>query len=457
MTDSQTLQFELPVERQRGQRLAKRFREIFSAEPQFLVRAPGRVNLLGEHTDYNGLPVLPMAIDRSVLIAGRMRRDPCLRLTNCDARFSPRQFELSDTIAPYADGDWGNYAKAAAQGLVLRAGKALERGADLLVEGNVPQGAGLSSSSAFVVAVALAVLAANKRHETPEVLAEILPSAERYVGTLSGGMDHAISLLARSGHALRIDFFPLRVRPVPLPANYAFVVCHSLVPAEKSAAAKQRYNQRVLECRLACRLFEVALGNALPRSLTTLGDLATLFPGRHLTEFMAYLTPWLPDRPLGLAEVAALINTPVESLRRACQIPQGAPDAFAVLRRTRHVLSEAERVDQAERALRNGDDLSFGTLMDASHASCRDSYEISCTEIEDLVRVAKDGGALGTRLTGAGFGGCTVSLVARDRTDAFIAHLDRFFYARRLSSRSQASAWRFVFNAQRGAETCRLR
>jgi galactokinase len=199
------------------------------------------VNLLGEHTDYNMLPVLPMAIERSVLIAGAARADRTVTLRNSGA-FAERSFALAERIPKFADGDWGNYAKAAAQGLIDD-GCRLDRGADLMVEGDVPNGAGLSSSSALVVASALALLAANDEEIPFERLAEILSRAERYVGTLSGGMDQAISLLARKGHALRIDFAPLRHRVVPLPPEYAIVVCHSLVQAEKSGA-KQAITDR---------------------------------------------------------------------------------------------------------------------------------------------------------------------------------------------------------------------
>src|SRR5207302_10050758 len=202
-------------------------------------------------------------------------------------RFTPRRYELTDAIPPYTGGDWGNYSKAAAQGLVRHCGAALRHGADLLVDGNIPSGAGLSSSSALVVANALALLAANDVDIPYETLAELLPEAERYVGTLSGGMDQATSLLARDGHALRIDFFPLRVRTVPLPAGYSIVVCHSLVQAEKSGAARNAYNLRVVECRLACRVLEHALSGRSTHTVNTLGQFMRLYPGRAPEAFLA--------------------------------------------------------------------------------------------------------------------------------------------------------------------------
>jgi len=440
-------------EEERASRLIDTFRATIGRPARCVVRAPGRVNLLGEHTDYNGLPVLPMAIDRSVLIALAPRADRTMRLFNTAARFARRTYTLSDTIAAYAGGDWGNYSKAAAQELARHCGAQLQHGAELLVDGNIPSGAGLSSSSAVVVANALALLAANDVDLPYETLAELLPIAERYVGTLSGGMDQATSLLARAGHALRIDFFPLRVRTVPLPAGYSVVVCHSLIQAEKSGAARQAYNLRVIECRLVCRVLESLLGAVLPRRLNTLGDLAVLFPHRTLFEFMPYLTAQLPERPLSLGEVAALIGTSPQRLHDECG---AVGDSFALLRRARHVLSEADRVEQAEKALRAGDAAAFGQLMDASHGSCRDDYEISCAELEELIGIAKDAGAVGARLTGAGFGGCTVNLVPETEVPGFLTRIDRYFYRSRLAHSQRVGDYRFIFKPQAGASVFRL-
>jgi galactokinase len=440
------------MEEERAAVLADQLRGYAGRPVTCVVRAPGRVNLLGEHTDYNGLPVLPMAIDRSVMIAVAPRDDRRVRLFNTAAHFPAREYELSDSIPPYADGDWGNYSKAAAQGVVRHVGERLRRGADLLVDGTIPSGAGLSSSSALVVANALALLAASEVEVGYEQLAELLPGAERYVGTLSGGMDQATSLLARAGHALRIDFFPLRVRCVPLPPGYSVVVCHSLVRAEKSGAAKRGYNLRVIECRLACRVLDRALASCLPRGLHALGDLAALFPGRALLDFLPYLALRVPERPLALHEVAACIGTSPDQLRAECAIAAAVGDSFNLVRRVRHVLSEAERVNEAEQALRAGDAAAFGQLMDASHGSCRDDYEISCPELEELIRIAKEAGATGARLTGAGFGGCTVNLVADDAVVSFLTRVDRYFYRTRLQCSARVTDYRFVLRPCGGAE-----
>jgi galactokinase len=378
-----------------GEALAARFAARYGRPPTVLVRAPGRVNLIGEHTDYNGLPVLPFAIDREIRLAAAPRDDGRVAVATASERFPPRDYALAPRIAPGRAGDWANYHRAGAQGLIDALGGAV-RGGDFLVEGDVPPGAGLSSSSALVVGSMLALLAVSGRDLPRHALAELAATAERYVGTHSGGMDQAVCLLAQPGHALRIDFFPLRTRPVPIPPGAAFVVCHSLVEAQKSGAARDAYNQRVRQGGLACRIFDRLLGGGPP--LANLGELRRRVPDRRLHEWVAHFTAAEPP-----------------------------PDPVLV-RRVRHVLSEAERVDAAEQALAQGDWRHLGALMDASHASCRDDYEISCDQLEALVAAARAAGALGARLTGAGFGGCTINLVRAGEAERFVARMEETFY-----------------------------
>lgn len=367
----------------------------FGRPPAVLVRAPGRVNLIGEHTDYNGLPVLPFAIDRAVRIAAAARADGELHVASLAERFPPRAYALATAIAPAAAGDWSNYHRAAVQGVVDALGVAALGGGEFLVAGDVPPGAGLSSSSALVVGSMLALLAVHGRGIAPLCLAELGAAAERYVGTESGGMDQAVCLLAQAGCALRVDFDPLRARPVAIPPGAAVVVCHSLVEAEKSGAARDAYNRRVAECRRACRRFDALVGGA---PLAHLGELRRRCPERSSGDWVERLAAAVP----------------------------AADDVL--VRRVRHVLGEAERVDAAEVVLAAGDWPALGTLMDASHASCRDDYEISCPALEEVVAAARAAGALGARLTGAGFGGCTVNLVRAAEARSFIETMERTFY-----------------------------
>jgi galactokinase len=355
-----------------------RFAERFGASPTHLVRAPGRVNLIGEHTDYNGLPVFPMAIPPAVVLAVRPRLDPRVRLSNADARYAPREFEIGTEIAPFPAGDWGNYAKAAAQALARRV--PLFRGFDALIEGDIPEAAGLSSSSALVVACSLALLAANGAELDPRELMALAASAERYVGTQSGGMDQAICLGGREGRAVLIEFEPLRLRPTPVPSDWRFVVANTFVEARKSGAAQAAYNARVRECAEALR----AIG----------------FPARGYRDLAA-------THPLGELLEAAEKKLP-DPLRR----------------RFRHVVTEAARVEDARAAMLEGDLEAFGRLMDASHASLRDDYDVSCPELDALVELARGAGAAGARLTGAGFGGCIVALCRASRLEGLLAGLE---------------------------------
>src|SRR6266699_3774437 len=296
-----------------------------------LVRAPGRVNLIGEHIDYCGLPVLPMALSRGVRIAFERRADRGTRLVNADARFAPSFFTIETSIPPAPAGDWSNYARAAAQALAQRCPDL--RGVDALVQSDLPIAAGLSSSSALVVALALALLHANRVTVPPLELMELLAQGERYVGTAGGGMDQAIILGARAGCASRIDFRPLRLTPTPVPAGWQFIVAWSLVHAEKSGAARQSYNERTRQCDEARRLVATRLGQR---------------------EDINY--------------PALLAAAPVEQLLEVA----GATGSDVLARRFRHVVTEGIRVRQAEAAMAAHDLAACGLLLDASHQSLRD-------------------------------------------------------------------------------------
>lgn len=433
-------------------RLLERFAAHAGRPARVLVRAPGRVNLIGEHTDYNGLPVLPMAIDRQIWVAGAPRDDATVRIFTDGARYGERTYTLAAEIPRFAAGDWGNYHKAAAQGLLTALGADALRGGDFLIAGDLPSGAGLSSSSALVVGSMLALLAVSGRTMDRAALAELAATSERYVGTQSGGMDQAVCLLAEADHALRIDFDPLRTRVVPIGPGAAIVVCHSLVEAEKSGAARAAYNRRVAECRFACRVLDRMLDRSRP--LAHLGELRTAYPDRSLRECAALLERTLPGRALTLDELAAATGVPIDTLSAAVEPDADREATYAVVRRARHVCSEAERVDAAERALAAADWAALGDLMNASHASCRDDYEVSSAALEELVAAARAAGALGARLTGAGFGGCTVNLVPAAEAARFIAALEGTFYRDRPAARLREHA--FVVTPSAGASVHRV-
>ena len=355
------------------------------APPGGVAVAPGRINLIGEHIDYNGLPVLPMALDRNVRLAFEVLEQATVELEG-DAPHNPFAFRLDRATESAPRGHWSNYVRAAARGLQDH-GVELKRGIRGTVTGTLPVAEGLSSSSALVVASALALLHANEAEVEALELAALLARAERYVGVQGGGMDQAASLCGKQGHALRIDFGPLRVTPVPVPEGWRWVVASSLTRAEKAGAVRELYNERRAQC-------EEALERVGRRS-------------------------WLGVVEADEDEFAAILAGARTSL------------PLTLWRRFRHVATEGRRVIEAERALRSEDMAAFGRLMNASHSSLRDDFGVSTQALDDIVSVALDAGAAGARLTGAGFGGCAVALCRANRAKALIeALIDRFYTPR---------------------------
>jgi N-acetylgalactosamine kinase len=447
-------------------RLAESYRSLFGGGAVCVARAPGRVNLIGEHTDYNGLPVLPFAIQRDFAAMFAPRRDDRVVVSNLDPAFSEREFRLEHSIPPSPVGDWVNYVKAAAQGIMDHmssggSGPQHVKGFQAVIDGTIPPAAGLSSSSALVVLGAMMLLRANGLPIPPLELAGLLARAEHYVGTQGGGMDQAASLLCRSGHALKIDFFPLRATPVELPEEGVFVVANSLVRAAKTMGAMEMYNRRPIECRLALAVlrqsFEGAPVEDFPIGL--IGDLNTSTLGMPRSRIDEIAAAALHETPYTLSEIASIVGkSPEETARKYCAGKDGSifpqpPDGFKLFPRYRHVVEEGARVEQSLDALRAGDLGKLGDLMNQSHQSCRDLYEISCPELDALVSRALEAGALGSRLTGAGFGGCTISLVRKADVERFRERLIGSYY-REFLARNEPDYSSIVFpcKAVNGAE-----
>ena len=392
------------------------------------VLAPGRVNLIGEHTDYNGLPVLPMAIDRAIRVDFRVSGEAMVRLDSPEARFARCEFRLDDPIAAAAQGDWSNYVRAAALGIGEH-GVELRYGIEGTVAGDVPVAAGLASSSALVVATALALLKANEV-EIPDIeLAALLARAERFVGLQGGGMDQAACLHGVVGHAMRIEFEPLRVTPVAMPKWWRWVVASSLVSAEKSGGARDAYNERARQCREALEGVgggggeDVGGGGVRETEDVQGGGVASRPTYRDL----------VADHDLdGVLRRAREVLSPV------------------LFRRFRHVVTEGHRVALAEEAMRNGEMDRFGDLMVQSHDSLRDDYEVSTAELDEMVEIVLKAGATGARLTGAGFGGCIVALCETRAVTPVMQALATRFYAPRLGGPPRRDVM-FVAKPARGA------
>ena len=292
-------------------------------------------------------------------------------------------------------GAWGNYAKAPANELARRF--AIWRGFDGVFTSTIPVASGLSSSSAIVNAVGLALAHVNEVPAEPRAFAEIMASAERYVGTAGGGMDQAISLGARNRCAAKITFKPLRLRHVNVPDDWCIIVADTGKRAEKSGPARVAYNLRRKECAEALRIM--------------CGHLATA----DITEKLHTSYPSL----VKAVDADTLVSV-------ASQVLKGN-----LLRRFRHVVTEAARVEEAVDRLFAANVTGFGALMDASHASLRTDYHVSSAELDELTEVAREGGAAGARLTGAGFGGCVVALADRWTVGSVLETLVAEYYERR--------------------------
>ena len=407
-----------------------------------IARAPGRVNVIGEHIDYNGLSVLPTAIDREIAIAFSATESSDVALTNLNPRFGDRSFALSGDIEPFGPGDWGNYAKAAAQALWKWAEKNSPDSLPLkgfrgCAGGTIPPGSGLSSSSAMVVAAAFALIRVNNLRIDSLELASLLARGERYVGTEGGGMDQAASILSKPGNVLKFSFNPLCAIPISLSDECVFVIANSMVQASKAGPARTAYNTRVAECRLGLQMLKTISRKDSPEieNAVLLGDVMACVPDWRS------LIDELPERGVSLAAVSEYCGMDEAEVRNSClrcrdgsflDEPAGG---FQVKRRCRHVLTEGERVDLAARAIREGrlDDL--GRYMDESHESCASDYEVSCKELDELVGILRRHGALGARLTGAGFGGCAVAAVRFHDAENLIEGVSHDYYQTYLTSK----------------------
>jgi galactokinase len=344
------------------------FEQYYGIHPHLIVRAPGRVNLIGEHTDYNDGFVFPAAIDRATYVAARPRDDHRIHVVAADLH-DEDEFAL-EAIERSSTHPWSDYIRGVAKSLLV-AGHVLG-GANLLITSDVPRGAGLSSSAALEVATGYAFQLLNRLNILGEELALLAQGAENsFVGVQSGIMDQFISALGQRDHALLLDCRDLSYRPVPLPHDTQIVVCDSHI---ERALAGSAYNQRRQECDQAVLIFK----------------------------------QWYP-------KIIALRDVTIAQFEaHAADLPQ------PVRARALHVVGENDRTLRSAAALEAGDLATFGRLMNESHASLRDNYEVSTPDMDTLVEAAwRVPGCYGSRLTGAGFGGCTVSLVRKDAVAQF--------------------------------------
>ncbi len=406
-----------------------------AGEP-FVCRVPGRVNLMGEHLDYNGLPVLPMAIDRALYVAFAPNRDGQFRLANQNSAFAEATFENGPSIPPSETGAWENYAKAAVQGLNESLSVTEPVGLDVLIDSDLPDSAGLSSSSALVVGIGMAYLAAlgyTLGEDMPRLkLAGILAGAEHYVGTAGGGMDQTAILMGEENCAVRINFIPFQVDPVPLPDGVSVIVCNSLVKATKTGGVQERYNAGPASCSLIAALINAHLQKEFGDEfeIECLGELWYGSLCFNRTEVKKLFETVLPEVRITPKQIAERLNMPLKMVQEYWldSMPE-EPEGLPLQARARHIFSEYYRVEQGRDALLAGDVHTFGRFMNGSQESCATDYGISTPELDALCRALNAAGCLGARLTGAGFGGAVVALVSTPQVDDVLEEIATTYYS----------------------------
>ncbi|KAF9677193.1 hypothetical protein SADUNF_Sadunf08G0082400 [Salix dunnii] len=458
--------------------LKSKFLQIFGHPPDVFARSPGRVNLIGEHIDYEGYSVLPMAIRQDTIVAIRKNHaEKVLRIANVNDKYTDCTYPIDpNQEIDLKNHKWGHYFICGYKGFYEFAkskgvdmGEAV--GLDVIVDGTVPTGSGLSSSAAFVCSATIAIMAAFdvnfpklELESTSSVLgiqnallycqnfvskeiAQLTCECERHIGTQSGGMDQAISVMAKTGFAELIDFNPIRATDVKLPAGGTFVIAHSLAESQKAVTAATNYNNRVVECRLASIVLGIKLGMKQQDAISnvkTLSDVEGLCVSfansRGSTDPVVAIKELLKDKPYTTEEIKEITGESLQSIFK------NSPSSLDVLKaakhfklhhRAAHVYSEAKRVhafrDAVSSNLSDEDKLKkLGELMNESHYSCSVLYECSCPELEELVETCRDNDALGARLTGAGWGGCAVALVKEAIVPQFILNLKEKFYQSRI-------------------------
>ncbi|HEY2846213.1 MAG TPA: galactokinase [Pyrinomonadaceae bacterium] len=353
----------------RVEKIVEQFREMSKASPRAF-RSPGRVNLIGEHTDYNDGFVLPFALDRDCVTVAALTDDDTItaRALDLDESIS---FKFSDEPQKQT-GEWRDYVEGVIRLLAQR--HRIDRGVDLVFSSNVPMGGGLSSSAALLTSVGLAYLTLAGVEYEGEELALIAQQAEHeFVGIRSGIMDQFTAVFGKKDHAMLLDCRSREIEQKLLNTldGARFIVCDSKV---EHSLASSEYNQRRAQCELGVKILRRELGN-----IDALRDV-----------------------------------TPEEIRSFREELPE------VVYRRCKHVVTENQRVLAAAQALESGNAERFGELMLASHQSLRFDYQVSCPELDLLVDAAKEiDGVYGARMTGGGFGGCTVSLIREDVEPVF--------------------------------------
>lgn len=355
--------------------IATKFLASFEQAPECTVHAPGRVNLIGEHTDYNGGFVLPVAINYGTTVAGSVRHDNKVNVIALDIDEQSSEFDLGDITYDHQQ-SWTNYVRGVLQ--VVQARYPAVRGVNLMVTGDVPQGAGLSSSASFEIALIRLLTQLFSLPIDGIEAAQIGQEAENtFVGCACGIMDQLASAMGKPGHAMLLDCAQLNIAHTPIPASLAIMIINSNV---RRGLVDSAYNVRRQQCEQAAEAMHVA--SLRQASLAMLGDAK-----RNMSD--------------------------------------------TVYRRARHVITENARTEAMFNALQNQNVSAISELMAQSHLSMRDDFEITVPEIDYLVELISEqlGNHGGVRMTGGGFGGCVVALVPKNRVLDVTNAVNKFYHA----------------------------
>ncbi|KAJ3338573.1 galactokinase [Gonapodya sp. JEL0774] len=470
--------------------VAKKFEKAFGHAPTFFARSPGRVNIIGEHIDYSGYSVLPLALStQDVVMAVHSHPGAPATVTvhNSDPeKFPTRKFTLLSRDEGYVEmggssadtNDWVNYLKGGFKSMLDVLNPPTLMSLEIFVDGSVPTGAGVSSSAAFICSLCEAITQAygGVAHPDkgqpftlhPEDLVPHAIRGEHLAGVSCGGMDQSISLLGRRGCCLTIHFVPkLSAEVVVVPEGAKFVVVNTCVMADKKETAPANYNRRVVEMRAVSALLYKHHNLPLPAAPVqpTVRSFQDLFLATH------QLPPFTPTTARTVfAKLRELVDSllgPTSSFGNrsssgwtradiASELGDGwwsrfvgdmtiAGDSFKLYARACHVLSESERVFAFREVCETGgaDALKeLGRLMDESQASCRDLFECSCDEIDEVCKIGRSLGSLGSRLTGAGWGGCTVHLVPDSEMERFTEGMLREYHSKRFPQKIDVPGWK---------------
>jgi galactokinase len=477
----------IPTQTGRWEKLLKQFNSNYGHSPQFVSRSPGRVNIIGEHIDYSLYSVLPMAITADVLLAVALVDDARappnsykIKVSNVQSsKFPFHEFDIPyDSVEIDAKvHEWTNYFKSGLRGalelLRMKHGAGFKpKSMEILMDGTVPTGGGLSSSAAFVSASALAVMFANGEKSVDKTqLTELAIVSERAVGVNSGGMDQSASVFSLRGSALFVSFVPsLTARPVHFPKTspeLSFVIAQTFVQSDKYVTGPVCYNLRVVECSLAAAYLHAVLNKSSSPLPADSGPLGISLRGFHdtyfkpntttkpfedqLTELIGLTKSTLTKEGYTREEIAPVIGLSVEELnKRFTSTFPIRGTHFKLRHRALHVFSEALRVLQFMSVLENPNTGSgsnteafnkkLGDLMNVTQDSCSNLYECSCPELDKLCEIARKAGSYGSRLTGAGWGGCSVHLVPADKVDAVKSAWEKEYYADRNLTPEQKEA-----------------